>query len=88
MAQPLAIDPAHKPFVVLMVGVNGAGKTTTIGKLAKQWQRAGHKVMLVAGDTFRAAALALGCCSVFLQVTVSLRKALETGTGPNWAEAH
>ncbi len=57
VAQPLAIDPAHKPFVVLMVGVNGAGKTTTIGKLAKQWQRAGHKVMLVAGDTFRAAAV-------------------------------
>ena len=45
------------PFVILMVGVNGAGKTTTIGKLAKQFQAAGHKVMLAAGDTFRAAAV-------------------------------
>ncbi|HBI21360.1 MAG TPA: signal recognition particle-docking protein FtsY [Legionella sp.] len=45
------------PFVILMVGVNGAGKTTTIGKLAKQYQHAGKKVMLAAGDTFRAAAV-------------------------------
>lgn len=47
----------HSPFVVLMVGVNGAGKTTTIGKLAKQLQKQGKKVMLAAGDTFRAAAV-------------------------------
>ena len=47
----------HTPFVILMVGVNGAGKTTTIGKLAKQYQQAGKKVMLAAGDTFRAAAV-------------------------------
>jgi fused signal recognition particle receptor len=46
-----------KPFVILMVGVNGAGKTTTIGKLARQFQQAGKKVMLAAGDTFRAAAV-------------------------------
>lgn len=45
------------PFVVLMVGINGAGKTTTIGKLAKQLQQQGKKVMLAAGDTFRAAAV-------------------------------
>lgn len=45
------------PFVILMVGVNGAGKTTTIGKLAKQFQSQGKKVMLAAGDTFRAAAV-------------------------------
>jgi fused signal recognition particle receptor len=45
------------PFVILMVGVNGVGKTTTIGKLAKQFQRQGKKVMLAAGDTFRAAAV-------------------------------
>ncbi|GGI82992.1 signal recognition particle-docking protein FtsY [Legionella impletisoli] len=45
------------PFVILMVGVNGAGKTTTIGKLAKQFQQQGKKVMLAAGDTFRAAAI-------------------------------
>lgn len=47
----------HKPFVILMVGVNGAGKTTTIGKLAYQYQRLGKRVMLAAGDTFRAAAV-------------------------------
>ncbi len=47
----------HSPFVILMVGVNGAGKTTTIGKLAKQFQHQGKKVMLAAGDTFRAAAV-------------------------------
>lgn len=45
------------PFVILMVGINGAGKTTTIGKLAKQFQSLGKKVMLAAGDTFRAAAV-------------------------------
>lgn len=54
--QPLEINNNNKPFVLLMVGVNGAGKTTTIGKLAKQFQDAGKKVMLAAGDTFRAAA--------------------------------
>ena len=48
---------AQKPFVVLMVGVNGAGKTTTIGKLARRYMDAGFKVMLAAGDTFRAAAV-------------------------------
>lgn len=46
----------HKPFVILIVGVNGTGKTTTIGKLANRFAKAGHKVLLVAGDTFRAAA--------------------------------
>lgn len=47
----------HRPYVILMIGVNGAGKTTTIGKLAKQYQSMGKKVMLAAGDTFRAAAV-------------------------------
>jgi fused signal recognition particle receptor len=56
-AIPLSIDPAKKPFVILMVGVNGAGKTTTVGKLAQQFKSQGHKVMLAAGDTFRAAAV-------------------------------
>ncbi|MBI1195796.1 MAG: signal recognition particle-docking protein FtsY [Gammaproteobacteria bacterium] len=56
-SRPLVIDPAHKPFVILMVGVNGVGKTTTIGKLAKRFQAQGHSVMLAAGDTFRAAAV-------------------------------
>ncbi len=50
-------DKAQGPFVILMVGVNGVGKTTTIGKLAKQYQQKGKKVMLAAGDTFRAAAV-------------------------------
>lgn len=54
--QPLNVE-AHKPFVILMVGVNGVGKTTTIGKLAKQFQNEGKSVMLAAGDTFRAAAV-------------------------------
>ncbi|MFK9003202.1 signal recognition particle-docking protein FtsY [Pseudomonas pergaminensis] len=53
---PLVITP-NKPFVILVVGVNGAGKTTTIGKLAKKLQSEGKKVMLAAGDTFRAAAV-------------------------------
>ncbi|MBT2296841.1 signal recognition particle-docking protein FtsY [Pseudomonas fluorescens] len=55
--QPLVIASQNKPFVILVVGVNGAGKTTTIGKLAKKLQLEGKKVMLAAGDTFRAAAV-------------------------------
>ena len=58
VAQPLTpITDNKSPFVILMVGVNGAGKTTTIGKLARQYQQEGKKVMLAAGDTFRAAAV-------------------------------
>lgn len=68
-ARPLEIDGRQKPFVILVVGVNGSGKTTTIGKLAARFSREGHKVLLAAGDTFRAAAIeqlriwgeALGC---------------------------
>lgn len=56
-AVPLKILEHQCPFVILMVGVNGAGKTTTIGKLAKRFQAEGKKVMLAAGDTFRAAAI-------------------------------
>ena len=55
--RPLEIDSAHKPFVILVIGVNGSGKTTTIGKLAKLYGDAGKKVLLAAGDTFRAAAV-------------------------------
>ncbi|QXO17502.1 signal recognition particle-docking protein FtsY [Vibrio ostreae] len=55
--QPLQVDSSKTPYVILMVGVNGVGKTTTIGKLAKQFQSEGKKVMLAAGDTFRAAAV-------------------------------
>jgi fused signal recognition particle receptor len=57
VAQPLALDAAAKPFVILVVGVNGSGKTTTIGKLAARFRAEGHSVMLAAGDTFRAAAI-------------------------------
>ena len=63
VSQPLDITPPldsagnKQPYVILMVGVNGVGKTTTIGKLAKQFQGQGKKVMLAAGDTFRAAAV-------------------------------
>ncbi len=59
----LAIDAppwdleAHHPYVVMAIGVNGVGKTTTIGKLAHQWKRSGHKIILGAADTFRAAAV-------------------------------
>ena len=57
VATPLAIDRARKPFVVLVIGVNGSGKTTTIAKLANLYKSEGCKVMLAAGDTFRAAAV-------------------------------
>ncbi len=58
VAIPLQIDPAARPFVILTVGVNGVGKTTTIGKLARRYKDEGHALMLAAGDTFRAAAVA------------------------------
>ncbi len=72
LAQPFAVDAARRPFVVLVVGVNGSGKTTTIGKLAARLTGEGRKVVLAAGDTFRAAAVAqlrvwgerLGCAVV------------------------
>jgi fused signal recognition particle receptor len=54
-AKPLDLG-GHKPFVLLVLGVNGVGKTTTIGKLADKWTKDGKKVLLAAGDTFRAAA--------------------------------
>jgi fused signal recognition particle receptor len=57
VARSLSLDKARKPHVVLVVGVNGSGKTTTIGKLAKQFAEDDHKVMIAAGDTFRAAAV-------------------------------
>jgi fused signal recognition particle receptor len=56
-ARPLVIDKAHRPFVILVVGVNGSGKTTTIGKLARRFTAGGSSVLLAAGDTFRAAAI-------------------------------
>jgi fused signal recognition particle receptor len=56
VAKPLVVEP-QRPFTILVVGVNGSGKTTTIGKLAARFHAEGHKVMLAAGDTFRAAAI-------------------------------
>lgn len=57
VAQPLAIEPARAPHLVLVVGVNGTGKTTTIAKLGRHYGEQGLKVGFVAGDTFRAAAV-------------------------------
>jgi fused signal recognition particle receptor len=57
VAVPLAIDPGHAPHVLMMVGVNGTGKTTTIGKLGQFYRDQGLRPMMVAGDTFRAAAV-------------------------------
>ena len=57
VSQPLEIPESSKPFVILVVGINGVGKTTTIGKIAHHYQQQGKKVMLAAGDTFRAAAV-------------------------------
>ena len=58
VARPLVIDARAQPFVLLTVGVNGVGKTTTIGKLARRFKDEGRSLMLAAGDTFRAAAVA------------------------------
>ncbi len=57
VAEPLELDLDHKPHVILVVGVNGSGKTTTIGKLSQKLYDGGYSTMLVAGDTFRAAAI-------------------------------
>ncbi len=57
ISAPLVIPDTVKPFLVLVIGVNGVGKTTTIAKLARLWQLQGKKVMMAAGDTFRAAAI-------------------------------
>lgn len=57
VAAPLTLDDACKPHVILVVGVNGVGKTTTIGKMARRFALDGKRVMLAAGDTFRAAAI-------------------------------
>jgi fused signal recognition particle receptor len=57
VALEMPVDPALKPHVVLVVGVNGTGKTTTIGKLAQMYREQGKRVVMVAGDTFRAAAV-------------------------------
>ena len=57
MKDPMPMDPAVKPYVIMVVGVNGVGKTTTIGKLAHAFKKEGRNVVLGAADTFRAAAV-------------------------------
>jgi len=57
VAHTLKVETTGKPFVILAVGVNGVGKTTTLGKLVQRFKLRGHKLMLAAGDTFRAAAV-------------------------------
>jgi fused signal recognition particle receptor len=57
VAKPLTVDATKAPFVILIAGVNGTGKTTTIGKIAKRLNAEGKKIVLAAGDTFRAAAI-------------------------------
>ncbi len=57
VAEPIELSHNKKPFVILVIGVNGTGKTTTIGKLASALKNSGEKVMIAAGDTFRAAAV-------------------------------
>jgi fused signal recognition particle receptor len=57
LSVPLPPQPAQKPLVLMVIGVNGVGKTTTIGKVAARYAREGKKVVLAAGDTFRAAAV-------------------------------
>lgn len=57
VAKPLLVNAANKPHVIMMVGVNGTGKTTTIGKLSAKFASEGKKVVVAAGDTFRAAAI-------------------------------
>jgi len=80
IATPLTIDPQRAPHVILVVGVNGTGKTTTIGKLARQYLAAGFRPILVAGDTFRAAAVEQ------LQIW-GQRTGTEVITGPPGADA-
>jgi fused signal recognition particle receptor len=79
-AQPLVIDPAHRPFVILVVGVNGSGKTTSIGKLARRFTAQGMSVMLAAADTFRAAAVEQ--LEVWAKASGAAFAAQQTGADP------
>jgi fused signal recognition particle receptor len=78
--QPLSIDRARKPYVILIVGVNGSGKTTSIGKLARQLREQNLSVMLAAGDTFRAAAVEQ--LHIWAERTGSQFSAQQTGADP------
>jgi fused signal recognition particle receptor len=78
--RPLRVDPAARPYVVLVVGVNGSGKTTSIGKLAQVLRKEGRSVMLAAGDTFRAAAVEQ--LQVWAERTGAAFSAQATGADP------
>jgi fused signal recognition particle receptor len=78
--RPLRVDPAARPYVVLVVGVNGSGKTTSIGKLSQQLRGEGLSVMLAAGDTFRAAAVEQ--LSVWAERTGAQFSAQQAGADP------
>jgi fused signal recognition particle receptor len=78
--QPLRIDPAARPYVVLIIGVNGSGKTTSIGKLSQLLRKEGRSVMLAAGDTFRAAAVEQ--LQVWAERTGAAFSAQATGADP------
>jgi fused signal recognition particle receptor len=78
--QPLQVDAAARPFVILVVGVNGSGKTTSIGKLARRYALEGRQVTLVAGDTFRAAAVEQ--LQIWAQRTESRFRGQATGADP------
>jgi len=80
VAIPLVPDPARKPFVILVVGVNGSGKTTSIGKLGQYFRDQGKSVTLVAGDTFRAAAVEQ--LKIWGERTKSLVVARDQGADP------
>jgi fused signal recognition particle receptor len=77
---PLRIERGAKPFVVLIIGVNGSGKTTSIGKLANSLRDQGLSVMLVAGDTFRAAAVEQ--LHIWAERTGASFSAQQTGADP------
>jgi fused signal recognition particle receptor len=78
--QPLSVDRAHKPHVILIVGVNGSGKTTSIGKLARRLREQNMSVMLAAGDTFRAAAVEQ--LHIWAERTGAQFSAQQTGADP------
>ena len=80
VAKPLLIDRSQRPFSILVVGVNGSGKTTTIGKLAYRLSQQGLKVILAAGDTFRAAAVEQ--ITIWAQRTGAGIIAQQTGADP------
>ena len=81
MKRLLDFDPLSgpKPYVVLFIGVNGSGKTTTLGKIAADLTNRGAKVLIVAGDTFRAAAVEQLCAALAARLPVGPNNGNRTG---------